>query len=380
MTLSAYALSAAASAAIPSPALVVFEPLLERNLDAMLALAGTPDGLRPHCKTHKTRDIVRLLLERGVTRHKAATVREAAMCLEAGARDVVLAYQLVGPMLAQYTALAAQYPDARLSALVDNVRSAVQLSEAATAHGVTIGALVDLDTGLHRTGLSVSDDAAALYRRVAELPGLRPAGLQSYDAQNRNPDPAELRAAVRTTIEPVLAFAAELERAGLPVPEILCGGSGTFPCYAELAASTSAPITCSPGTTVFWDHGYSQTLPDLNAHFTPAALLLSRVVSRPTSQHVTLDLGTKGIAADPPVGRRGLILGLEDAVTVLHNEEHWTVTSERAGNFQVGDALLVIPTHVCPNANLYPLIYVIDENGELAARWEVVARQRALIL
>lgn len=380
MKSSDYALSDAALAAIPSPALVVFESLLKHNLDAMLALAGTPERLCPHCKTHKTRDIVRLLLERGVTRHKAATVREAAMCLEAGARDVVLAYQLVGPMLGQFAALAAQYPDARLSALVDNARSADQLSAAAIDHGVTIGALVDLDTGLHRTGLPVSDDAAALYRRVTELPGLRPAGLQSYDAQNRTPDPAERRAAVRATIEPVLAFAAELEQAGLPVPEILCGGSGTFPCYAEIAATTSAPIVCSPGTTVFWDHGYSQTLPDLNAHFTPAALLLSRVVSRPTPQHVTLDLGSKGIAADPPLGRRGLILGLEDAVTVLHNEEHWTVTSEHAGDFRVGDPLLVIPTHVCPNANLYPLIYVIDDHGELAARWEVVARQRALML
>ncbi len=377
---SLYTLTDSALAAIPSPALLVFAPLLERNLQAMLHLGGTPDRLRPHCKTHKTRDIVRLLLERGVLRHKAATVREAAMCLEAGARDVVLAYQLVGPLLGQFAALAAQYPDARLSALVDNERSAGQLSEAARAHGVTIGALVDLDTGLHRTGLPVGDAAAALYRCAAELPGLRPAGLQVYDAQNRNPDPTERRAAVRATIEPVLTFAAELERVGLPVPEILCGGSGTFPCYAELAREHSASITCSPGTTVFWDHGYSQTLPDLNAHFTPAALLLSRVVSRPTPQHVTLDLGSKGIAADPPLGRRGLILGLEDAVTVLHNEEHWTVTSEHAGDFQVGDPVLVIPTHVCPNANLYPLIYVVDGNGELAARWEVVARQRALVL
>lgn len=377
---SLYALSDVALAAIPSPALVVFAPLLERNLAAMLQIAGATDRLRPHCKTHKTREIIRLLLDRGVTRHKTATVREAAMCLEAGARDVVLAYQLVGPLLDQFAMLAAQYPDARLSALVDNERSAYQLSAAATAHGVTIGALVDLDTGLHRTGLPVGDAAAALYRRAAELPGLRPAGLHVYDAQNRTPDPTERCRAVRATIEPVLALAAKLERGGLPVPEILCGGSGTFPCYAELARTAAAAITFSPGTTVFWDHGYAQTLPDLNAHFTPAALLLSRVVSRTTPQHVTLDLGNKAIASDPPLGRRGLILGLEDAVTVLHNEEHWTVTSEHAGALQVGDPLLVIPTHICPNANLYPLIYVVDETGALVARWEVAARQRGLIL
>ena len=85
---SLYTLRDSALAAIPSPALLVFAPLLERNLQAMLHLAGTPDRLRPHCKTHKTRDIVRLLLERGVLRHKAATVREAAMCLAGMAMQV----------------------------------------------------------------------------------------------------------------------------------------------------------------------------------------------------------------------------------------------------------------------------------------------------
>jgi len=343
----------------------------------MLAIAGSPDRLRPHCKTHKTREIVKLLLERSVQRHKCATVRETAMCIEAGARDIVLAYQLVGPMVEQLVHLAAQHRNVELSTLVDCAEAAEWLACAAKAAGVTVGVMVDLDTGLHRTGLPVGEEAMKLYRHVAQLPGLRPAGLHVYDAQNnRNPEFADRAAAVERTLAPVMEMAETLRREGLDVPELLCGGTGTFPVYARYGG----PITCSPGTAVFWDAGYANSFPDLDARLAQAALMLGRVVSRPTPQHVTLDLGTKGIASDPPIGRRGVILGLEDAVTTVHNEEHWVVTSEHAGAYHVGDALFVVPTHICPNTNLYPVLYIIDAQGQVGDHWEVVARQRALAL
>jgi D-serine deaminase-like pyridoxal phosphate-dependent protein len=364
-------------AGIPSPAVLVFKPLLEHNLEQMLAIAGSPSRLRPHCKTHKTREIIKLLLERAVQRHKCATLREVAMCIEAGARDIVLAYQLVGPQVEQLVSLAAREPSVRLAALVDCDAAVDWLSRAASAAGVTVGAMVDLDTGLHRTGLPVGEGAMRLYRHVAQSPGLRPAGLHIYDAQNNHhPELADRAEAVERTIAPVLGMAEMLRREGHDVPELLCGGTGTFPCYARYGG----PITCSPGTMVFWDAGYASSFPDLDARLAQAAVLLGRVVSRPTPQHVTLDLGTKGIASDPPVGRRGVILGLEDAVTTLHNEEHWVVTSERAGAYHVGDPVFIVPTHICPNTNLYPLLYIIDARGRVIERWEVVARQRPLVL
>lgn len=376
MTLPEYPLGGISN--VPSPALLVYRHLLEHNLDQMLGVAGSPGRLRPHCKTHKTREIVRLLLERGVTRHKCATLQEAAMCIDAGARDIVLAYQMVGPMVGQFAGLASSEPGIKISVLVDSPVAAGWLSDAVTARGVTVGAMIDLDTGLGRTGVAVGEQSIGLYERVARLPGLKPAGLHVYDAQNGAHGQTEERMqAVRRTLEPVLVMVSELERRGFEVPEILCGGSGTFPCYAR---HDDVRVVCSPGTTVFWDECYRRTLPDLNERFRPAAVLLARVVSRPGPDRVTLDLGTKAIAADPPAGRRGLIIGMEDATTVLHNEEHWVVTSAVADHYEIGDPVLVVPEHVCPNANLYPLIYVLDGDGRVAARWEVAARQRPLVM
>ncbi len=63
----------------------------------MIALAGGVDRLRPHMKTSKIPEVVRMHLDQGITRYKVATIAEAEMAAAAGAPDVLLAYQPVGP-------------------------------------------------------------------------------------------------------------------------------------------------------------------------------------------------------------------------------------------------------------------------------------------
>ena len=67
---------------IISPGLVIFADIVRDNLERMIAIAGTPERLRPHCKTHKMREIIELELEAGITRHKCATLAEAEMLAE----------------------------------------------------------------------------------------------------------------------------------------------------------------------------------------------------------------------------------------------------------------------------------------------------------
>ncbi|HEV7215175.1 MAG TPA: alanine racemase [Chloroflexota bacterium] len=372
MSLGVYAVTDLST--VPSPAMLVFRQYLEHNLDQTIAIAGGAEFLRPHCKTHKTREVIRMWLERGVRRHKCATLREAEMCIEAGAHDVLIAYQMVGPNVGQFVQLAAAHPDVQLASLVDDLPAATALSQAATACGITVRVLVDLDTGLHRTGVGL-DRAQALYAASAALPGLRLGGLHIYDAQHNSlAVPEQREAAVSASIGQINALVNDLASLGYAIPEVVGGGSATFPYYTH----QGAPFTGSPGTTVFWDHGYAQRYPDLDPHFVPAALLLGRVISRPAPQHLTLDIGTKAIAADPPIGKRGRILGLEDAETLLHNEEHWALRTDRAGTYSVGDTVFVVPTHVCPSTNLHPVLHIVEADGSISARWEVAARQRTL--
>jgi D-serine deaminase-like pyridoxal phosphate-dependent protein len=132
-------------------------------------------------------------------------------------------------------------------------------------------------------------------------------------------------------------------------------------------------LECSPGTFVLHDHGYSTRYPDLG--FTPAALLLTRVVSKPVSKRLTLDLGYKAVASDPPAGKRCILLNLPDYQPVLHNEEHLVVDTPLASHFSPGDALYAMPTHICPTCAMHRHAYVV-ENGQVIDRWAIAARDR----
>jgi D-serine deaminase-like pyridoxal phosphate-dependent protein len=134
-------------------------------------------------------------------------------------------------------------------------------------------------------------------------------------------------------------------------------------------------LELSPGTCVFHDAGYGDIFPDLE--FAPAALLFTRVISRPAADRLTLDLGYKAVAADPPKGARLRFPDLPDAKEVLHNEEHLVLATPEASRFTPGDELLAIPRHVCPTTALHKEVYVVS-GGKVSERWPVEARDRRL--
>src|SRR3954447_14706206 len=94
------------TSAIFTPALLFYKDIIRHNIRRMIERAGGAARLRPHCKTHKTREIVRMQLEAGVVKHKCATIAEAEMLGALGVPDVLLAYPLVGPNCARLAALA----------------------------------------------------------------------------------------------------------------------------------------------------------------------------------------------------------------------------------------------------------------------------------
>ncbi|MDP6443338.1 MAG: D-TA family PLP-dependent enzyme [Pirellulaceae bacterium] len=359
---------------IISPAVVVFESIVDRNLATMVEMAGDVRRLRPHCKTHKMRQVIEKQIQLGVTKHKCATFAEAEMVADAGGADICLAYNLVGPNIDRAIAFRKKYPHVEFSATADHIEPVRRLSAAAAAAGVEVDVLLDIDSGQHRTGLPAGEAGFSLYREIDRAPGLRAGGIHLYDGQNHQTPIDERTAAVRACWEPVAKMRDELVDAGSPVPRIIAGGTGSFPVYAQLDDPT---IELSPGTLVFFDIGYGELFPDLD--FTPASLLLTRVVSRPTPDRLTVDLGYKAVASDPPMGKRVHFPDLPDAEQVLQNEEHLVLSSTEAERFQPGDELLAIPRHACPTSALHKQVYVVKD-GELVDRWDVASRDRWLTI
>ena len=147
---------------VPSPALLVFPERVEANVDRMLQMvSGDVSRLRPHVKTHKMAEVVRLQVAKGITQFKCATIAEAEMLGEAGAKDVLLANQPAGPNIDRLLGLGGWFRDVRFSTIADDAEAVGNLAQAAQAAGVTLPVWLDLDVGMGRTGIAPGQAAAS---------------------------------------------------------------------------------------------------------------------------------------------------------------------------------------------------------------------------
>ncbi len=354
---------------VASPSLLIYAERVTENLRRMLAIVGSPARLRPHIKTHKLAPIVAQQVALGVTKCKCATIAEAELAARAGATDVLLAMQLVGPNVARWIALTQAYPGVAFSTLVDDSGALANYGRAAVAADSTLELLIDLDVGFRRSGIAPGQAARELYRAMATTRGIRAGGLHAYDGHLHQADLGERVVAADAGFALVSALCDELKRDGLPVPRIVCGGTPTFPIHARREG-----VECSPGTCVLWDAGYAKKIPDLD--FLNAAVLLTRVISRPASNRLCLDLGHKAVASEMPQPRV-IFPALPDAQPVVHSEEHLVIETPRAAEFPVGTALYGIPWHICPTTALHDSVQVV-RGGRVTEQWRVEARARRL--
>lgn len=354
---------------IPSPGLLLYRERMQTNLQRMLEMVTDLGQLRPHVKTHKSPEVIKLQLEAGIRKFKVATIAEAEMVAQCGESSILLAYPLVGPNVQRFLQLMQQYPKCEWLACGDDFSALQALGNAAVSNNLEVEVLLDIDCGMHRTGIAPDQRGFALYQQVAELAGLRCGGLHIYDGHLHLPDFEERKVACEEAMRGPLDLQQRLVSAGLPVPRLVCGGSPTFPIHAQ-----HADRECSPGTTILWDAGYGKKMPDLP--FEPAAALLTRVISKPTSRRLCLDAGTKAVASEHQ-NPRLIFPQLPDAVIVIHSEEHLVLETDLAEQTPVGTVCYGIPWHICPTCNLYSQATII-ESRSISQTWTLPARERAI--
>jgi D-serine deaminase-like pyridoxal phosphate-dependent protein len=352
-----------------SPALIYYKDIILGNTKRIIQMAGGAEHLWPHVKSHKAAELIRMQINLGIKRFKCATIAEAETAAREGAPYIALAYPLVGPNIGRYLRLAAAFPKTVFYAVGDDYDALSALSREAKKMGTMMPVLIDVDMGMHRTGVPI-DALEGFYEKCASLPGIVLSGLHCYDGHFHQEDPAERKNAVSAADREVRKILDSLKAKGLACDTLIMGGSPTFPCRAGKEA-----CFLSPGTIFIGDWNYYKNLPDLA--FTPGAAVFTRVVSRPAPHAFTLDLGYKGIAADQ-AGQRGIIVGMEDAEPVGHSEEHWVF--KRAEGKEIpplGEACYVLPAHICPTTALYPVIQLAS-GGKITGICDVTARNRKL--
>jgi D-threonine aldolase len=354
---------------IDSPALVVYPARIRENIRLLKSMSKGLDWLRPHVKTHKMAEVAAMMLEEGIYKFKCATIAEAEMLAIAGATDVLLAYQPVGPKINRLLQLVLTYPNTQLSCLVDNLATAQAISEVFSQEGNTIRVFLDLNIGMNRTGILPGEKAFQLYKACRNLSGVEAVGLHAYDGHLRDTDLAIRKEKCDKGFAEVEALARKITEVGMPAPIMVAGGSPSFPIHARREG-----VECSPGTFIFWDYGYTHTLPEQGFQY--AALVITRVISILDNQTICLDLGHKSIAAENPLPRVHF-LNAPDLKPISQSEEHLVAKVEDARQYHPGDVLYGVPVHICPTCALYEQAQVI-ENHMAVNTWKVVARNRVI--
>ncbi len=364
---------------LPSPTVLIYPDRISQNLDRMIAWSGDPARLRPHVKTHKLAQIIRLKLEKGIRKFKAATIAEVEMVAAAGGPDILLAMQPVGANFARVIKAIQRFPDATISVLVDDANHLDWMERQAKRAGVRVSMFVDLNVGMNRTGIAVGSPALALCRKLIEMSqqtssAVRFAGLHAYDGHLVEPSDQRLTQKAHEAFAPVWQLVETLTPVNAGVaPTIVVSGTPTSPILANLGKSK---VELSAGTTVLWDWGQQRTCP--NHSFVHAAVLLARVVSKPAGDRLCLDLGHKAVASEFPPPRVHL-LGLEDAVPAMHGEEHLVLETPRAAEYSVGQVVYGIPYHVCPTIALHSHVWCVRDAKAIEC-WRVEARDRVITI
>jgi D-threonine aldolase len=355
---------------IDSPSLVVYPERVKANIRTAKRMIPEISLLRPHVKTHKSPDASLLQLSEGITKFKCATVAEAEMLALAGATEVLLAYQPVGPKIRRLRALTRRYARTTFACLVDDRIAAMSIAEACAGEPEPLHVLLDLNVGMNRTGIIPDEGAMQLYHACAAMKGIRPVGLHAYDGHIHDRDPLLRSQRCSAAFATVRRMQEDLIRSGAGVSLIVAGGSPTFPMH-----SRHQGVECSPGTFIYWDKEYLDGLPDQT--FLPAALVIARIISRPAQHVVCLDLGHKSVAAEKDILHRVFFLNAPHAEVLSQSEEHLLVRVDDTAAYAIGDVLYGLPFHICPTCALYErATTVVDQRAQ--GEWTMVARDRSI--
>ena len=352
-----------------SPALLIYPDRIERNIQKMVAIAGSPEKLWPHVKTHKTPDIIKLQMKYGIHKFKCSTISETEMVARCGATEILLAMQPVGPNLGRFFQLKQEFGNSKISCIADSEEIILQLSDMARKTGLETRIWLDINNGMNRTGIHPGEDAAMLFKMIRDLPMLKAEGLHVYDGHIHEMDFPLRQKICNDSFAPVVSLAGKLKDSSINPIKIVAGGTPTFPIHALRQG-----VEASPGTLVLWDYGYSSSFSDMN--FLHAAVLFTRIVSKPAKDLLCLDLGHKAIASEMSQPRVK-ILGLENYTIISHSEEHMVIMTKEAGKLKIGDPLYGIPWHVCPTVDRFDNVSVVNEH-KVTGQWNVVARRRKI--
>ena len=358
-----------------TPALVLDLDMLDRNIAEMATFAKAHKvNLRPHSKTHKSADIALRQIKAGALGVCCAKLGEAEALAEGGVENLHITSPVVTPQaITRLIELNGKIKD--LMVVVDHPANAEALAGAAAKAGKPLTVVVDIDPGMHRTGVATPDGVVELVKKVVGLKSLKYAGVQFYCGRHQHIiDFKERKAEIEERTEYLKGVLAKLDAAGLKPGIVTGSGTGTHYIDAKLGVFTELQV----GSYVFMDRQYNDcALRDAAAApFETSLMIDARVISASHPMLVTIDAGLKAFATE--AGAPPILSGApEGSAYRFMGDEHGAIVPPRgAAPPKLGERLTLAAPHCDPTVNLYEAYHVV-RGDTLEAIWPVSARGRS---
>ena len=363
-------------ASLNTPVLVVDLDALTRNIDKMAAHAASHKlKLRPHSKTHKSPDIARRQIEAGAVGVCCAKIGEAEAMAENG---VTTGLHITSPVVSppaieRLVALNAKTTD--LMCAVDSAQNVHAIGVAAAKGDKPLKLIIDLDPGMHRTGVTSPQAAVVVLEAIRAHPSLSYAGLQCYCGGEQHIETfAARRETMQAKAELIRAVIDALTAAGGAPAIVTGGGTGTHRIDPALGVYTELQV----GSYVFMDSQYlacELTEDGSGSPFETSLMVDARVVSANTPGMVTIDAGFKAFATD--ADRPVVLTGAPDGSKyVFMGDEHGALFLPKGEALALSHIVTLAAPHCDPTVNLYDTYHLV-QGDTLRALWPVAARGRS---
>lgn len=324
---------------------------MENNLLRMARFFETSGPkLRPHFKAHQIVSLARRQIEAGAVGMTCARLDQAETLICHGIDNILIANEVAGASkIRHFIDLTRRAP---VIVAVDNANVLSDMARLAGEWKRELNVLVDVDVRLGRCGVKPGEPAVALARLVLQK-GMKFRGLMGYEGQVALPPGAEKDAIVCESLRRLTETKSMIEREGIPVEIVTCGGTSDFSTAARFPDITEIQA----GSYLLMDGAYVPFAPE----FEPTLSITSTVISKTPGERIVVDAGFRAMSGEnglPSIkGTNGL------RAKALHIEHTIIEITDPALSVEVGDKIEIWVHFLDQTLGLHDHIYGVRKGA-----------------
>jgi D-serine deaminase-like pyridoxal phosphate-dependent protein len=367
---------------LATPCLILEQGKLKNNLKNMADhVARLGVGLRPHAKTAKCLEIVRLALRGQPGGIAVSTLKEAEYFFNHGVTDILYAVGIAPVKLEHVARLMSQ--GANVTLVLDSLEQAGFVAAHGRQAGITFPVLIEIDSDGHRSGVSADDPLLLeIGRKLQQEKGAELRGVMTHAGESYNCQSVEAISRIALQERDTAVKCAErLRQAGLPCPQVSVGSTPTLWFAADLTGVSEVRA----GVYMFNDLVMAGLgvcrIADI------ALAVLASVIGRQKDKGwLIIDAGWTALSRDRGPARQAAAYGyglvcrvdgtpVDDLIVSAVDQEHGIISNRQGKDFNfaafpIGSQVRILPVHACATAAMHDRYYLVNGGSEVTAVWK----------